>query len=198
MSDGTLSATRTFQVTVTASNDPPAIGARSPATVPQLAATVLQPIAISDIDTAASNLVVTGTSSDTNVLPNANILLGTVGLSRTLSVNPVRTGSTTVTLRVSDGLAQSAQSFLLTVTNTTSGLRMRPSFNPAIRGFTITWDTRVGTVYRILNKSSLSQTNWVNVTGNFTATSTTTSWTDLSAGREPSGFYIIQTMSPIQ
>jgi len=63
VSDGALSATRTFDVTVTASNDPPTIAALPAATVPALTATVLQPVVIGDIDTAASSLVVTGTSS---------------------------------------------------------------------------------------------------------------------------------------
>jgi hypothetical protein len=102
---------------VTSSNDAPTIAALPAVTVPVSIPTVLQPVVIADVDTAASSLVVTGTSSDTNVLPNANIVLGTVGLSRTLSVHPLQAGTATVTVRVSDGLAQSAQSFLLTVTN---------------------------------------------------------------------------------
>ncbi|MGH8526737.1 MAG: Ig-like domain-containing protein, partial [Gammaproteobacteria bacterium] len=117
VSDGALSASRTFQLTVTSSNDPPTIASLPAATVPLNILTVLQPVVIADIDTAASSLVVTGTSSDTNVLPNANIVLGTLGLSRTLSVRPLTAGAATVTLRVSDGVAQATQSFLLTVTN---------------------------------------------------------------------------------
>jgi hypothetical protein len=195
VSDGALSATRTFQLTVTASNDPPTIAALPAATVPPQTVTALQPVVIADIDTAASNLVVVGTSSDTNVLPHANILVGTTGLSRTLSVHPLRTGVATVTLRVSDGSAQSSQSFLLTVTNTTGLVQMRASYDPAIRGFTISWQSQVGAMYRVLSKDSLAQPDWINVTGNIRATATTTSWADLTAG-QPSAFYIIEMVSP--
>jgi hypothetical protein len=195
VSDGALSATRTFQLTVTASNDPPTIAALPAAIVPPESITVLQPVVIADIDTGATNLVVVGTSSDTNVLPHANIVLGTTGLSRTLSVQPLSTGVATVTLRVSDGAAQSSQSFLLTVTNATGLVQMRATYNPVLRGFTISWDTRIGAMYRILSKGSLTDTNWVNVSGNFKATALTASWTDLSAGSQPSGFYIIEMVS---
>jgi hypothetical protein len=196
VSDGALSATRTFQLTVTASNDPPTIAALPAATVPPQTVTALQPVVIADIDTAASNLVVVGTSSDTNVLPHANILVGTTGLSRTLSVQPLRTGVATVTLGVSDGLAQSSQSFLLTVTNTTGLVQMRASYDPAIRGFTISWQSQVGAMYRILSKNSLTEPDWRNVTGNIRATATTTSWADLTAGGPSSAFYIVEMVSP--
>jgi hypothetical protein len=191
-----MSSTRTFQLTVASSNDAPTMAALLPATAVPNTLTALQPVAIADVDTAASSLVVTATSSDTNVLPNANILLGTMGLSRTLSVRPLTTGAATVTLRVSDGLAQSAQSFLLTVTNSAGQFALRPSFNTANGGYTISWDSRVGYIYRVMTKTSLTQTSWIPL-ANIRATNTMTSWTDLTAGGKELGVYRIEMSAPI-
>ena len=196
VSDGAMSSTRTFQLTVASSNDAPTMAALLPATAVPNTLTALQPVVIADIDTAASGLVVTATSSDTNVLPNANILLGTMGLSRTLSVRPLTTGAATVTLRVSDGLAQSAQSFLLTVTNSAGQFALRPSFNTANGGYTISWDSRVGYIYRVMTKTSLTQTSWIPL-ANIRATNTMTSWTDLTAGGKELGVYRIEMSAPI-
>ena len=135
VSDGQLSASSSFVLTVNAVNDSPTIASLPAATVPLNIPTVLQSVVIGDVDTAASSLVVTGTSSDTTVLPNANIVLGTLGLSRTLSVHPLQPGTATVTVRVSDGLAQSAQSFLLTVTNMVT-TNAPPTLNPIASVFT--------------------------------------------------------------
>jgi hypothetical protein len=196
VSDGAASSIRTFQVTVMSSNDPPTMATLLPATALPGTLTALQPVVIADIDTAASSLVVTGTSSDTNVLPNANILLGTLGLSRTLSVRPVQTGAATVTLRVSDGFAQSTQSFLLTVTNATGQFALSPSLNVTNGGFRITWDSRIGYMYRVLTKTSLTQTTWIPLS-NIRATNTTTSWTDFAGGQQAMGVYKIEMSAPI-
>ena len=196
VSDGAMSSTRIFQVTVVSSNDPPTMGALVPATAVPGTLTALQPVVIADIDTAASSLVVTGTSSDTNVLPNANILLGTLGLTRTLSVRPLQTGAATVTLRVSDGVAQSTQSFLLTVANTNGQFTLRPSYSVANSGYTISWDSRIGYTYRVMTKTSLTQTTWIPLI-NIRATNATTSWTDLNAGQRRFGVYQIEMSAPI-
>ena len=196
VNDGAVSSIRTFQVTVVSSNDPPTMGALLPATAVPGTLTVLQPVVIGDIDTAASSLVVTGTSSDTAVLPNANITIGTLGAIRTLSVRPLQTGSATVTLRVSDGLAQSTQSFLLTATNAAGQFALRPSFNLTNGGFRITWDSRIGYTYRVLTKTSLTQTSWVPLS-NIRATNTTTSWIDLAGGQQGMSVYKIEMTAPI-
>jgi hypothetical protein len=196
VSDGAMSSIRTFQLNVASSNDPPTMAALLPATVVPNTLTALQPVVIGDIDTASSSLVVTGTSSDTSVLPNANIFIGTLGLTRTLSVRPVTTGSATVTVRVSDGVAQSAQSFVLTSTNSTGQFALRPSFNVANGGYTISWDSRIGYIYRVMTKTSLTQTSWIPL-ANVRATNTTTSWTDLTAGRQGLGVYRIEMSAPI-
>ena len=197
VSDGALSASRAFQLTVTSSNDAPTIAALPAATVVPNTSTLLQPVVIGDIDTAASSLVVTGTSSDTTVLPNTAIVLGGAGSSRTLSVQPIKTGLATVTLRVSDGISQATQSFLLTVTNSTGQFALRPSFNAANGGFTISWESRVGYMYRVLTKTSLTQTAWIPVS-NLIATNTTSSWTDLATGRQGLSAYKIEMAAPIR
>ncbi|MCL4298833.1 MAG: tandem-95 repeat protein [Anaerolineae bacterium] len=72
---------------------------------------------VSDIETAADDLVVSGDSSDTLLVPNENIGLAGTGLTRTVTIAPAlnQTGSTTITLRVDDGEATASTSFLLTV-----------------------------------------------------------------------------------
>lgn len=197
VSDGALSASRTFQLTVTSSNDPPTIAALPAATVVPNTLTLLQPVVIGDIDTAAASLVVTGTSSDTTVLPNSAIVLGGTGSSRTLSVQPLKTGLATVTLRVTDGISQATQSFLLTATNSTGQFALRPSFNVSNGGFTISWESRVGYMYRVMTKTSLTQTAWIPLS-NLIATNTTSSWTDLATGRQGLSVYKIEMAAPIR
>ena len=111
-------------------------------------------------------------------------------------MRPVQTGAATVTLRVSDGFAQSTQSFLLTVTNATGQFALSPSLNVTNGGFRITWDSRIGYMYRVLTKTSLTQTTWIPLS-NIRATNTTTSWTDFAGGQQAMGVYKIEMSAPI-
>jgi len=82
--------------------------------------TVVGPInfTVSDGETAASNLVVTASSSDTNLLPNAGLVLSGTSTNRTLTLTPVtnRSGSVTITLTAVDESGQvGGRSFLLTI-----------------------------------------------------------------------------------
>ena len=72
---------------------------------------------IGDPDTSVSSLTLSVSSSDTSVVPNANIILGGSGSSRTVTVTPVanQTGSTTITITVSDGYAAASTDFNVTV-----------------------------------------------------------------------------------
>jgi subtilisin-like proprotein convertase family protein len=72
---------------------------------------------IGDAETAAASLVVTANSSNTSLVPNANVTLGGSGTNRTLTVTPAsnQSGSSTITVTVSDGQASASSSFLLTV-----------------------------------------------------------------------------------
>ena len=57
-------------------------------------------------------------SSNTNLVPNANITLGGSGTNRALMITPATNqfGATLITLTVSDGLLSNSTSFVLTVT----------------------------------------------------------------------------------
>lgn len=193
VSDGALAGSRTFELTVAETNDAPVMAPLANATVTVKTASTLSPVEIGDVD--STNLVVTGRSSNTSVLPDANILIGTSGLSRTLSVRPQRVGTTTVTLTVSDGYAQSSQSFLLSVTNR---FKLRPSdlSTSSSGAFTILWESTLGYTYRVMANSDLSYTNWVDVSGNITAIGETTAWTDHAAATRRTCFYLIEIVPP--
>jgi hypothetical protein len=69
------------------------------------------PFAIGDAETIASTLSVIATSSNTNLVPNANLALGGSGASRTVQVTPIagRRGAAVIKLRVTDSLGAFAQ-----------------------------------------------------------------------------------------
>jgi hypothetical protein len=76
---------------------------------------------VGDIETPLANLILTATSSNTNLVRNEDLLFGGAGNARTLTVVPSsnRVGFATITVTVRDednGFA--SDSFLLTVTNT--------------------------------------------------------------------------------
>jgi hypothetical protein len=119
VSDGVASTSTTFQFTVTAVNDPPTI-----TTIPNQATTTgtaVGPIAftVNDVDTPVANLTLSGTSSNTALVPNANIVFGGSGGGRTVTLTPAagQTGSTTITVTVSDGALTASTSFLVSVSS---------------------------------------------------------------------------------
>src|SRR5262249_45803931 len=72
---------------------------------------------VSDAETAPGSLTVTGSSNNTSLVPNANIVFGGSGANRTVTVTPAanQNGTATITVNVSDGLASGSDTFLLTV-----------------------------------------------------------------------------------
>ena len=72
---------------------------------------------ISDAETAPADLVVTATSSDQAVVPDANITLAGTAGQRTIALTPTASGTATITIAVNDGTTNSFGSFLLSVTN---------------------------------------------------------------------------------
>lgn len=80
-------------------------------------------IAISDDTTLAENLTLTATSSNTSLIPDANIIIGGMGTNRNLSITPVtgEVGSSTITYEVldQDG-ASTVKSFVITIDDITA------------------------------------------------------------------------------
>jgi hypothetical protein len=123
VSDGSLSATETFVLTVTSVNDAPTV-TRSPVSGTIANGLVAHTtVTITDIDTAGSSLTLSGSSSNTTLLPNGGIgvsVTNTTAGSRTFDVAmtaaPGQSGSATVTLTGSDGVATVPVTYALTVT----------------------------------------------------------------------------------
>src|SRR5262249_43683444 len=116
--DAAFGATTTnFVVTVNALNDAPTISTNGPVTINEDTPTPLITFSVSDIETPANALNVTGSSSNPTLVPNNNIVFGGGGTNRGVIITPATNqfGTTTITLTVSDGTTNASTSFLLTV-----------------------------------------------------------------------------------
>ena len=119
VSDGTLTATETFDVTVNAVNDAPTITTIGNQTIDEGTSTGPLSFTIGDVETAASSLTITRASDNTPLVPLANIVLGGSGTSRTVTVTPVAGGSgpVVITLGVNDGTTTIETTFTVNVSN---------------------------------------------------------------------------------
>ena len=118
VSDGTVTTSDTFVLTVTAVNDAPTITDIADTSIAEDGATSALAFTIGDVETAAGSLTVAATSSDPTLIPNTNLVFGGSGAARTLTVTPAANqfGTATLTVTVSDGTATTSDTFVLTVT----------------------------------------------------------------------------------
>ncbi|MFN0077962.1 MAG: multicopper oxidase domain-containing protein [Prosthecobacter sp.] len=132
VSDGIVTTSTTFTLSVTGTNTAPTIGSISAQSTNQNTATSAIAFTVGDVDTGAASLTLSGTSANTTLVPNANIVFGGSGASRTVTLTPAtgQTGSAVITLTVSDGAATAISVFTLTVVPTAptiSGIAITPS-----------------------------------------------------------------------
>ena len=115
--DGVLSTQTSFLLTVNSVDDAPTITAIANQTVNPDTPTGALAFTIDDIDTALGNLTVSGSSSNTTLVPDANIVFGGSGANRTVTVTPAagQSGTATITVTVSDGTVTGSTGFVLTV-----------------------------------------------------------------------------------
>lgn len=119
VSDGSLSTSDTFVLTVNSLpvNTAPTISDIAAQTITQGGNTGALAFTIGDAQTAAGSLTLSGSSSNTTLVPNANIIFGGSGANRTVTVTPAsgQAGTATITVTVSDGSLTASDTFLLTV-----------------------------------------------------------------------------------
>src|SRR5258708_7910549 len=119
VSDGQLSTSTSFQLTVNSVNDAPTITGIGNQTTSS--GTAVGPInfTVGDVETPAGSLTVSGGSSNQTLMPDANIVLGGAGADPTGSLTPPAgpTRTATITLTGSDGAFASARVFLLPLDN---------------------------------------------------------------------------------
>ncbi len=89
---------------------------------------------VGDAELSPSILTVTATSSNTTLLPNANVVLGGSGTSRTVTLTPAagQNGTSTITLSVTDGAFTATTSFTLTVASTVLPVVNTIATNPIV------------------------------------------------------------------
>ncbi len=123
VNDGTDTSNDTFTVTVNAvggGNNAPTISDISNQTIDEDSNTGALNFTVGDAETAAGSLTLSGTSSNTSLVPNGNIVFGGSGASRTVTVTPLpdTDGTATITITVNDGTDDTSDTFTLTVTDT--------------------------------------------------------------------------------
>lgn len=146
VSDGLLSASRSFTLTVNPVNDKPSIGPISNVSITQTQeASSPVSFSISDLESPVSSLTVTAISSNKSLVADNNLIISGTGGTRTIVVKPtgVIIGSATITVTVKDPEgATESRVFIFTRTASPPELNVS-SLNSAAGTFTLSW--RFGT-----------------------------------------------------
>ena len=131
VSDGTATGTTTFQLNVNDVNNPPTISAITDQTTTENTPTGAIPFTVGDAETPAGSLTLTATSSNTSLIPIANISFGGSGANRTVTINPGASlsGSATVTITVSDGTSTVSTTFNVNITPVNDAPTVTPIAN---------------------------------------------------------------------
>ncbi|MCP4749279.1 MAG: hypothetical protein GY866_00155, partial [Proteobacteria bacterium] len=117
VSDGSKSASSSFNVTITSINDAPVISEIDDLVTNVDTTTDALSFTVSDAETAADDLTLTGSSNNTSIIPDANIVFGGSGENRTVTVTPSsgKADTVAITIQISDGVNNATESFILTI-----------------------------------------------------------------------------------
>ena len=184
VSDGALTATDTFDLVISAVNDAPTISDIANSSTNEDTATSAINFTVGDVETAAGSLVLTGTSSNTALVPNGSISFGGTGASRTVTMTPVanQSGTTTITITVSDGTLTAQDTFVLTVNAvndapTATAGTLSTNENVAANGNLSGTDIEGNTLtYAIVTQPSKGSVSLNSTTGAYTYTPNTSAW----------------------
>src|SRR5207248_1301848 len=112
------SASSSFVLTVNPVNDPPTISSVANQFTNEDTPTPAIPFSIGDLESTAGSLLVTGSSANQGLVPDANIAFGGSGSNRTVTIIPAtnRSGTAVITVTVTDtDGGASSETFVLTV-----------------------------------------------------------------------------------
>jgi hypothetical protein len=129
--DGQAVSSASGLLTVTGGNTPPTIGNVSDHEINEDSATPALSFTVGDAETSVGSLTVSGTSSNTNLVPQTGIAFSGSGATRMVTITPTpdEFGSTTITITVTDAMGGTASDmFLLTVTPVND----QPSFTKGV------------------------------------------------------------------
>jgi hypothetical protein len=117
VSDGSLSSSTSFELTVNAPLTAPTLSDLTNRVINAGASTGPISFTIGHATTPVTSLIVTGTSSNTVLVPVTALVFGGADAQRTLTVTPAagQTGTATITVVVNDGALSTSDSFVLTV-----------------------------------------------------------------------------------
>ncbi len=123
VNDGQLTASRSFLLTVNAVNDAPTISGISNQTIAVGAATGPLGFVVGDVESPAASLILSADSSDPALVPTNNIVFGGSGSNHTVAVTAAAglSGSSIISLLVSDGTNTTSTNFTVTVSSLTTG-----------------------------------------------------------------------------
>ena len=132
---GVESASST-EVAVNFTNTPPVISSIADYATNENTVTVPIAFTISDAETPASALTLTGASSNTSLVPNANIVFGGGAGNPTITLTPAANqfGNSTITVTVGDGATNTSTTFNLTINQ----VHYAPQLSP-IADATVYW-----------------------------------------------------------
>ncbi|MGE4180666.1 MAG: proprotein convertase P-domain-containing protein [Limisphaerales bacterium] len=120
LTDGTTPVSRDVTLAVTSVNDAPTISVTNNAYSVNSGQTLANiPVTVTDVETPSRNLILSATSGNKALIPDANIVLGGANENRLLSVTPIGTGTgiAVITLTLKDDNNPVGQSTLdITIT----------------------------------------------------------------------------------
>ncbi len=104
VSDGDFTAQDTFVLTVNSINDIPTISDITDQTIVENSNTGVIMFTIGDAETSSADLIVSGSSSNTTLVPNGNIVFGGSGANRTITITPAvnQSGTATIIVTITD------------------------------------------------------------------------------------------------
>ena len=205
VTDGRDTASADLSLTVDWVNQAPALSELPDQILDTSASQLVVPFTHVDPDALPEATTLSATSSNQELLPDANLTLSASGRQPSLTLTPIpgAVGTTLISLTATDGLDSTTQHFLLCVSPTAvpgtpnlvlgPGVQSLPAFSMEVLsyGVLLKWPSTAGKAYRIFCKSSLAKNSWIPISDTLTADGPQTTWLDQPDGTLPWRFYAV-------